>query len=588
MAFQQSVTLSARSTEVVMRVDAVCMAALVSIHRVPPSSSQQLHAPKHPDANKEAAARGAAVLNDVLRSHPDIADEREAAIAAYRQYEVSLPSAEDFVIGLLVNPCGANGTRGRADDGDAALGYDCCAGRFGRGEYAFRPGTRNRLSNGYSNGIPADLDAPLHDVELVDEWGNELDYRHSRRADDVLQIDEACAGLRDPHAACVADRFAASRSKVMPPCWDHNQTVDATLDCRTTAGERRSHCMQVAYSQNAYIYVCGGDFANDDSCGTYLEIHKENGTPYDDEATVLSDVKITTPVTNGMQMTTIPLSYKGDKDRILCSYDQAQIQVGSMVRVKSNAPSCCCPRWLSPTRTSRTGAFFCPKRQWSKDGGPFAPALTSLEQRYADEEFQLAFPRCPPLAADEDDDILCTRERVFADELPANDPGRHFAHPCAVLTQAEDDGLLSSADLHGLYRRACPLGRPFRGCGRAERDPTTEGGAGTPCHEGDRRFSFAGEVGRVVSVLADDSDGQEYAVSFNDGRSAYRFARGELDLLKPEGTYQLWFVQRVRGRKKIVQKKKPFRVIWPRCTFDAVNGRYFPFAQLDKGGVPIA
>mmetsp|Transcript_2545 Transcript_2545/g.4594 ORF Transcript_2545/g.4594 Transcript_2545/m.4594 type:complete len:212 (-) Transcript_2545:582-1217(-) len=181
--------------------------------------------------------------------------------------------------------------------------------------------------------------------------------------------------------ACIADRFAAARSIMMPPCWDNNQTVDSTLDCYTTAGKRKTHCIQVSYSQNAYIYVCGGDFAYDDHCGTYLEIHKANGTPYDDEATILSDVKITSPVTNGMQTTTLPLMYKGVPSRILCSYEEIHIQVGSMVRVNSNAPSCCCPPWLLPIRTSKIGAFFSSKRQWSKDGGPFAPALKSLEGR---------------------------------------------------------------------------------------------------------------------------------------------------------------------------------------------------------------
>jgi len=283
------------------------------------------------------------------------------------------------VIGIIVNPCGVNRTYGRDDD--IPLGYDCCKERFGQGEYAFRPGTRNRFSNGYSNSIPISPDEPLHNIDLVDEFGSELDYRYSRRADDILFIDESCVRLRDPHMACIADRFAAARSIMMPPCWDNNQTVDSTLDCYTTAGKRKTHCIQVSYSQNAYIYVCGGDFAYDDHCGTYLEIHKANGTPYDDEATILSDVKITSPVTNGMQTTTLPLMYKGVPSRILCSYEEIHIQVGSMVRVNSNAPSCCCPPWLSPIRTSKIGAFFCPKRQWSKDGGPFAPALKSLEGR---------------------------------------------------------------------------------------------------------------------------------------------------------------------------------------------------------------
>mmetsp|Transcript_9423 Transcript_9423/g.21956 ORF Transcript_9423/g.21956 Transcript_9423/m.21956 type:complete len:95 (-) Transcript_9423:667-951(-) len=55
-----------------------------------------------------------------------------------------------------------------------------------------KAGTRNRFSNGFSTGIPADDDAPLHDVELVNEFGEPLLHVHSRRPDDVLYIDDEC------------------------------------------------------------------------------------------------------------------------------------------------------------------------------------------------------------------------------------------------------------------------------------------------------------------------------------------------------------------------------------------------------------
>ena len=117
----------------------------------------------------------------------------------------------------------------------------------------------------YSNGIPMSADEPLHNIDLVDEFGNLLEYQYSRRANDIVYIDESCTGLREPHSACIADRFAASANKILPPCWYHNETVDATLDCHMTDGNRQKHCMQVSYSQYAYILVCGGEFANDDA-----------------------------------------------------------------------------------------------------------------------------------------------------------------------------------------------------------------------------------------------------------------------------------------------------------------------------------
>ena len=515
---------------------------------------------------------GNAALKKFLQSHPDVVDTyfHKDDVEEYDRYRESFPRTEDYVIGLLVNPCGANGTYGRDDD--IALGYDCCVGRFGEGEYTFRPGTRNRFSNGYSNGITISPDEPLHNVDLVDEYGNAIEYRHSRRADDIILFDESCVGLRDPHMACIANRFAATASKMMPPCWDNNQTVDSTLSCYSTLGKKKANCMQVSYSQNAYIHVCGGELANDDHCGTYLEIHKATGTPYDVEATILSDVKITTPVTNGMQTTTLPLTYKGDPKRLLCSYEESDVHIGAMVRVFSDAPTCCCPPWLSPIRTSKVGAFYCPKRQWSKDGGPFAPALKSLDEQYVDGDFQQSFPWCPDLDGAEEDAIMCTQERVFADEVPKSDPSRYFTRPCMPLVEVLDGGGHSSADLSGIYNEACPYGDTFKGCGLAS-PPNQD------CHQKDHPFSFKDEIGKVVRVSDEGKHGVKYGVSFNDGRSLYWFTKGELEFLKPDGNYEIWFVQRNRF-EKIIQKRKPFRVLWPRCTWDPVNGRYFPYAQL--------
>ena len=42
---------------------------------------------------------------------------------------------------------------------------------------------------------------------------------------------------------------------------------------------------------------------------------------------------------------------------------------------------------------------------------------------------------------------------------------------------------------------------------------------------------------------------------------------------------QLWWVKRTRYNF-IVEKKKRFRVIGPRCSFDVVNNRIFPFAEI--------
>jgi len=256
--------------------------------------------------NEQAITIAEAELKVQLTSHLDVGFPKEEEVEQYESYRYSPPDSQDYHISLLVNPCGYNSTR----EDNIPLGYDCCINRFGYGEYSYSPGTRNRFSDGYSNGLPISVDEPLHNIDLVDEYGNELNHKYSRRADDILYIDEACTGLRNPHANCVDDRYAAKRSPMVPPCSDYNHTVDSTLDSFTIEGKRSPNCMQVAYSQNAFVATCGGEFANDEQCGTYLEIHIPLGSPYDDENVILSSTKLDTPVVNGMITTTIPLTYK--------------------------------------------------------------------------------------------------------------------------------------------------------------------------------------------------------------------------------------------------------------------------------------
>ena len=93
------------------------------------------------------------------------------------------------------------------------------------------------------------------------------------------------------------------------------------------------------------------------------------------------------------------------------------------------------------------------------------------------------------------------------------------------------------------------------------------------------------EIGKVTSVPSNSNS--NYGVTFNDGRSVYWFQRDDLDFLKPEFNYEVWFVVRNRIEKR-VKKRKPFRVIWPRCTYDSVNDRYMPWAMLDDAGNPMS
>ena len=204
--------------------------------------------------------------------------------------------------------------------------------------------------------------------------------------------------------------------------------------------------------------------------------------------------------------------------------------------------------------------------------------MKSLDDLFADDKHQEEFPWCPPLDGEDMDAIMCTQERLFVDDgVPISDPRRYFVRPCDSMVEVEGGGY-SSADLSGTYDNPCPLGDSFQGCGLAT-------SLDNKCQDKDRHLTLKGKIGKVVHVPEELDD--KYGVSFNDGRSVYSFSRSELDFLKPEGNYQLWFVQRNRY-EKIIQKKKPFKVTWPRCTYDSINERYFPYAQLARDGQPLS
>ena len=334
--------------------------------------------------------------------------------------------------------------------------------------------------------------------------------------------------------------------------------------------------MQFGYSVNALVVTCGGEFADVDSCGTFLEVHKTNGSPYDDESVALSRTKVATPVTNGMATTTIPLTYSGDPSRVLCSHEESKIGVNSMVRVMDNTAECCCPPWHSAIRTSKVGAYLCPKRR-SGEGGPFAPSLRSLEEEFVDDLHQRDFPWCPQGVVDKDV-LMCTQERPLSDELSENVAGKYLMRPCRDIEPSEDRKL-TSQDLSGKYEGACPLGDVFNSSCSA---PNSSG----QCLGKDHRFSFSNEIGKVVKVVDGPDNAEAFEVTFNDNRTSYVFAPDDLVHLPAPANYEVWFVQRNR-HEKIVRKRKSFRVTWPRCTFDTVNERFFPWAVLDSNGNPI-
>ena len=495
------------------------------------------------------------------------------------------PSSEDYLISLLVNPCGANGTHGDVGRG-RALGYDCCMGRFGFGEYGHPRGDNGAVAVNALEVFPSHFvakhDEPLHNILLVDENSKELPYEYSRRADDHTMVDETCLGTGDPHPSCLRGRLRSAKSTFSSPCTDHNQTVDAALSCFTPDGRERDHCMQVSYAQTALIHVCGGEFANSDRCGTFIEVHRQNGSPYDAEKVVLAETKITTRVTNGHTTTTVPLTYMGHPDRILCAYHETRMRVGSMVKVLGDIPGCCCPPAYNSAKM--VGAFFCPRKAGTRDG-PFADSADTLQERLEMDDTQKTYPFCHEMREDEDV-LMCSKqakggfgEYISPSPSGTSSTGRFYTFQCPSVQRGDNSSMFSSSELDGTYDGICQIGDAFKVCGSLPQSDR--------CVGNDSRFSFAGEIGKITDVPADITD-SVYGVSFNNGRTTYPFPRHWLELHVPANNYELWFVQRNRF-EKIVQKKKRFRVVWPRCSFDPVNDRYFPFAQLaeDKMVLPV-
>ena len=530
-------------------------------------------------------------------------------------YRLSIPHTQDYNIGLLINPCGVNSTFSFSRKGQIKwnknkriwepypLGYDCCMHVFGHGEYGHLTKEAIQQQNPYPSYRIGKSDFPilaqphevLHNINLVDEHGNPILPAESRRADDFVEIDETCVGLRDPLPYCLLEGFRAVKNSLMPTCMDYNATVDSTLNCFTPKGKLFPNCMQIGYGQTAFIHICEQESQNDPHCGTFLEIHLPNGSRYDSEETVLSETKLTTRITNGMVTTTLPLLYKNNPNRILCDYRETTLRIGTMVIINDQAPVCCCPR--AYTKKKKLGSFFCPKKPKTRyGGGPFADAVDTIQELVDRDSYNQKYPYCPLLNEETQDALMCSKQSsVFTEDRYngetgiAETQGRFYTYPCSEITYHEETNTYMSPDLEGYYNHGkCTHGEAFQSCGILQSSQSK-------CFGQDFLFTFTGELGKIISIPSDVSNAntntplyqQQYGVTFNDGRTVYYFYPHQIDPLHEDNTninsYEIWYVQRTQ-RERVIQKKKAFRVLNPRCTYDSTNGIYFPFAQLDENG----
>ena len=528
---------------------------------------------------------------------------RIALVALIHAYEYREPHPQLYKIGLLLGPC-------------VNKSFDCCVMEFGSPAY----GRLKKELVSYSHQLTdhlllADPDEILANVDLVDETGADIDSAERRRADDEVYVDESCESIRNGHdvhyrleengkvtklhdsTRCQGMRKAHRPFSIKPPCQDNNATVNATQSCQDKEGNESPNCVQVAFTQTAVIVECG----DDQDCGTYLEIHRPNGSPYDDEDVILNEKKLKDPVTSGYTTTTISLNYGVNSSRILCNYEEDQFRVGSLVYITSKSPSCCCPPLYNNDK--QTGAFSCPQNAYDATAGPFARSVNrSLAHLLAFNTSVDNYPYCPKLPEDQDT-FQCSGNASFFGSP------RVYNHPCPAVTPGVTDvnaslTTYSSKYLVGSYEAQCFFfdscaGNPLRSGDYA--DGALEGTESTGCSSNcrdfdcDSYFSFHGLIGKVTCVPTDDEpcinpadpkfddDATYFLVSFNDHRTSYPFRDTDLVLHQPRANYELWWVQRTKG-SSIVQKRKPFRVNAPTCTFDSVHDRYFPYTILLPDG----
>ena len=168
------------------------------------------------------------------------------------------------------------------------------------------PPSRSRLQDEetlFGDSTCLDLDMLNTDTGIYERTTGFSLVKETNSRDIVVKRDPECRddGVRQKY-----------RQSLRPACWDYNTTIEAHTPCYTTEGEKENSCVTLGISSTNYIVQCGGAFANDPLCGTFLEIH----LPDDDE--ILGDKRITEEFTSGYRTMTLSLNYKGMKDRVVC------------------------------------------------------------------------------------------------------------------------------------------------------------------------------------------------------------------------------------------------------------------------------
>jgi hypothetical protein len=316
-------------------------------------------------------------LIEGIEAHPDV-------IQKYQEYKLMInnnfyvedyPISSKYRMNLLLDPCRFNS-------------YNCCVNTYGSAEYPalLQPGLEQERVYKY---IVLGNDSEVQkNFYYVYEDGTAIAPTDQRSADDFAVWNHSCSGLNAPTSECQALNYQFQRASLRPACLDNNYSLNALEGCLypQNGTKPRYNCVQVGYYTNTMVPQC----TDNDHCGTYLEIHIPNGTPYSDETVVVSEVLLDQEYTSGYSTTVIPLSWQGNDSRVLCSYSESILRIGSLVYIKSSAPVCCCPPPFDPV--ARVGSFQCPRGPVAD--GAFAYKSKTIADEILVDSFLLNYPFC--------------------------------------------------------------------------------------------------------------------------------------------------------------------------------------------------
>lgn len=521
--------------------------------------------PRGSQLYNESMERGKMELDEKIREHPDVnvLFNPNSQFLFASNYTFDFPIPEDYRLNIIMDPC-----RGGA--------YNCCVNVFGTPEYPSLIGSTLEPERVIQIPQLADEGEVAVNYNLLYEDWSAVPETDIRTPDDYAVLNSECLGRGDPYSYCMEKNYGFIQSPILPACMDHNSTVDATAGCFDIYGNFTESCVQVGYMQSAFIPQCQEGFhirGDTTHCGTYLEIHQIHGTPYSTEDTILGEAYIGTRNVSGYYTTTLPLTWKGDPNKLLCQYSESFFRVGSVVYVTDSAPVCCCPSNYNPL--TRTGSFLCPRSLQGE--GPYACHFKSLNDVISRDDMILKYPYCHS-DLNEPDRMMCSiyeplnRAYYTADCPPVNrtyivDPITNITRPLSNTWRSP----LMGEDR--TYADVCPY---FDSCAL-----TTDNGK---CIENDFLMTFIGRVG-VVTAIDDSADNPIpiVSVTFNDGRTSYDFLQTHLKLEPYKSMYEVWWVLRTPSEFTVL-KRKGFSISSPECTFDSANNMYFPYAIVNPDG----